>query len=174
MSHHIKPSSVDSYLSGICYELQSVFPDVRTVRRDPLVVRTLTGCKRLAALYNTPVRREAPLTVAHLQRAVAHFPPTSHDNRLFVSLFVSGFLALHRLGELVSPDNADLRTWRKVILRSSTFLSADRYGVHILCAFRFIAAALSRPVAAVARLPVPTLCLHPLQPPRVLLGAASC
>ena len=125
MSHHIKPSSVDSYLSGICHELQSVFPTVRSARRDPLVVRTLAGCKRL---YNTPVRRKAPLTVGHLTRALAFFPPTSHDNLLFLALLGSGFFALHRLGELVSPDSAGLRVWRKVILRSSAFVTADAYG----------------------------------------------
>ena len=113
MSHHIKPSSVDSYLSGICHKLQSVWPDICAVCCDLLMVRTLAGCK---CLYNTPVRRKALLIVDHLQRAIAHFSPTSHDNQLFISLLVSGFFALHRLREFVSPNNAALRNWQKVVV----------------------------------------------------------
>ncbi len=37
MSYHIKPKSVDSYLSGICNQLQHYFPDVHAVRKSLLV-----------------------------------------------------------------------------------------------------------------------------------------
>src|SRR6267143_1363693 len=37
MCHHIKPKSVDSYLSGICQQLETYFPDIRKERRSPLV-----------------------------------------------------------------------------------------------------------------------------------------
>jgi hypothetical protein len=37
MSYFIKPSSVDSYLSGICNQLEHTFPDVRQSRCSPLV-----------------------------------------------------------------------------------------------------------------------------------------
>jgi hypothetical protein len=31
MSHHIKPDSVDTYLSGICHQLEPYFPNVRDI-----------------------------------------------------------------------------------------------------------------------------------------------
>ncbi|PBK80682.1 hypothetical protein ARMGADRAFT_1048921 [Armillaria gallica] len=36
MSYHIKPKSVDSYLSGICNQLEHYFPDVRAIRKSLL------------------------------------------------------------------------------------------------------------------------------------------
>lgn len=56
-----------------------------------------------------------------------HFPPTSHDNRLFRILVLSAFLGLHRLGELVWPDDTDLQSWRKVIRRASVSHSTTSY-----------------------------------------------
>jgi len=46
-SHYIKPDSVNSYLSGICHQLEDFFPDVRKARSSPLVRRTLRGCLRM-------------------------------------------------------------------------------------------------------------------------------
>jgi hypothetical protein len=43
MCHHIALKSVDSYLSSICNQLESAFPDVRKVRTSPLVKNTLKG-----------------------------------------------------------------------------------------------------------------------------------
>ena len=40
MCHHIKPDSVDSYLSGICQQLEPYFPSVREVRKSMLCKRT--------------------------------------------------------------------------------------------------------------------------------------
>ena len=47
MLKHIKPSSVASYLSGICQQLEPFFPDVRKNRNSPLL-----GCKHL---YGSPI-----------------------------------------------------------------------------------------------------------------------
>ena len=47
MCHHIKPTLVDSYLSGICQQLEPYFPSVRSIRNSVLCKRTLAGCKRL-------------------------------------------------------------------------------------------------------------------------------
>ena len=44
-SFHINPRSVDSYLSGICNQLEPYFPEVRQNRKSPLVVRTLASAK---------------------------------------------------------------------------------------------------------------------------------
>ena len=37
MSHHIKPDSVDAYLSGISQQLEPFFPQVRHNQKSPLV-----------------------------------------------------------------------------------------------------------------------------------------
>jgi hypothetical protein len=46
LSTYIKPDSVNSYLSGICRQLEAFFPDVRLHRRSLLVSRTMAGCMR--------------------------------------------------------------------------------------------------------------------------------
>ena len=125
MYHHIKPSSVDSYLSGICNQLESLYSDVRALRRHSLVTRTLAGCKRM---LNTPPARKSALEPHHLLTLLHAFPPTSHDNRLFRTLLLSGFFGLHRLCELVWPDDAGLRSWRKVIARASVSFAESSYG----------------------------------------------
>src|SRR5271168_3111704 len=43
MCHHIKPDSVDTYLSGICHQLEPYFPSVRNIRNSMLCKRTLAG-----------------------------------------------------------------------------------------------------------------------------------
>lgn len=125
MSHHIKPTSVDSYLSGICNQLEHLYPDIRVVRKSHLVSRTLAGCKRM---LNSPTKRKLPLQVEHIDTLFALFPPISHDNLLFRSLLLAGVLALHRLGELTWSDDTNLRSWRKVIRRSSAVLTDTSFG----------------------------------------------
>ena len=50
MSHYIKPSSVDSYLSDICQKLEPFFPDVQKNRKSMLVHCTIAGCKHIRAI----------------------------------------------------------------------------------------------------------------------------
>ncbi|KAJ3473685.1 hypothetical protein NLI96_g12876 [Meripilus lineatus] len=122
MSHHIKPTSVDSYLSGICHQLEHLYPEVRKARQSHLVARTLKGCKRL---YNTPTKRKRPLSTDDLEILLNSFPPLSHDNLLFRTLLLCGFFALHRLGELAWPDNPKARSSRKLIRRASVTFETD-------------------------------------------------
>ncbi|THH06050.1 hypothetical protein EW146_g9736 [Bondarzewia mesenterica] len=117
MCHHIQPRSVESYLSGICNQLEPFFPHVRAIRKSSLVVRSLRGCKK--RMGSSP-NRKRPLTRSDLgSLAVCYTESSSHDDLLFLALVTSGFHALMRIGELVWPDNHDLRDWRKVILRQS-------------------------------------------------------
>jgi hypothetical protein len=114
MSHFIKPASVDSYLSGICNQLEAHYPDVRQARRSLLVKKTLEGCKRLRAI---PTIRKLPLSLAHLNMLVANLGTSRiHDDKLFLALILTGFHGLMRLGELTWPDNPKLRNWTKVSL----------------------------------------------------------
>ncbi|KDQ15050.1 hypothetical protein BOTBODRAFT_109180 [Botryobasidium botryosum FD-172 SS1] len=115
MSHHIKPRSVESYLSGICNQLEPHFPQTCSVRKDILVTRTLTGCKKL---FTSPIHRKRPLArseIASLQPQYA--ASQNHDDLLFFAMLTTGFGGLLRLGELVWPDKTDLRDYRKVTLR---------------------------------------------------------
>ena len=99
LSTHIKPDSVNSYLSGICWQLEPFFTEVRRNRNSMLVSRTMTGCMRR---FGTPTKRKAPLSRANLLFILDNMVSSpSHDNLLFASLVLTGFHALMRLGELV-------------------------------------------------------------------------
>ncbi|KAI9056379.1 hypothetical protein FKP32DRAFT_1585757 [Trametes sanguinea] len=125
MCRHIEPRSVESYLSGICSELEPWFPDVRAARRSMIVSRTLKGCKRM---HSKPIHRKRALTTEDLELAVAsagNHP--SFDDLLFLAILLTGFHALMRLGEFVWPDRRDLRTYRKLTLRTTVRLSPSSY-----------------------------------------------
>src|SRR6202050_3064303 len=80
-SFHINPKSVDSYLSGICNQLEPYFPEVRQNRKSPLVVRTLAGAKRYRG---TSVQRKSPLTVSNLITVSDDLSSADiHDDLLF-------------------------------------------------------------------------------------------
>ena len=125
MCHHIKPSSVDAYLSGICNQLKPFYPHARSNRRHQLVARTLRGCKKLRAVAIT---RKRPLHRAELSILRDQYMSTSnHDDPLFFTILLVGFHALMRLGELVWPDKKALQDYRKVTKRSSVELLAEGF-----------------------------------------------
>ena len=125
VSHFIKPDSVDTYLSGICQQLEPFFPDVRQNRKAPLVRRTLDGCKRMRAVAT--IRKEA-LTIDNLRTLIHHYSSSSdHDDLLFVAQIIIGFFALMRLGELTFPDNKNLQNPTKVSKRTSVEASSTSF-----------------------------------------------
>lgn len=88
MCFHISPKSVSSYLSGICQQLEPFFPDVRKARQNPLVERTLKGCKRLRGVAT---QRKRALTMSDLNTVLTHYAAsTDHDDLLFVSMIMTG------------------------------------------------------------------------------------
>ena len=129
MCHHIKPQSVQAYLSGICNQLEPFFANVREVRNHRLVTKTLAGCKKLRA---APVSRKDPLSrsdLATITNAYQHSP--SYDDCLFLTLLLTGFHGLLRLGELVWPDNHALQDYRKVILRHTAVVQDLAFTFHL-------------------------------------------
>jgi hypothetical protein len=129
MSHHIKPQSVESYLSGICNQLEPFHPSVCAIRRHPLVTKTLAGCKKIRAVG---VSRKRPLTRVELgDVAAAYGSSTSHDDVLFVAILLAGFHGLLRLGELVWPDRRSLQDYRKVITRRRVHTSPASISFHL-------------------------------------------
>ena len=125
LSTHIKPDSVNSYLSGICRQLEPFFGDVRRNRNSLLVTRTMTGCMRR---FGTPVKRKAPLSRANLLLVLdSTVSAPSHDNLLFAAILLTGFHGLLRLGELIFPDKRALRNYRKIALRHSVSIKPGQY-----------------------------------------------
>ena len=125
MSYHIKPNSVDTYLSGICQQLEPFFPDVRKHRKSLLVHRTLKDCKRL---HISPTKRKKALTCDDLHHVINHYQSSSsHDDLLFVTQLLVGFFALMRLGELTTPDDVNLRNPSKISKRTSLIVNTDSF-----------------------------------------------
>ena len=125
MCHHIKPDSVDSYLSGICQQLEPYFPSVREIRKSMLCKCTLTECR---CLRGVPTKRKRALTLHDLQLVINHYSNSnSYDDLLFISQLVTGFFALMRLGELTIPDDKTLFNHRKFTSRTSVSLSDNDY-----------------------------------------------
>lgn len=120
MSHHIRPKSVKTYLSGLVQQLQPDYPSVRQVRNSHLVVKVMKGCLKSRG---QAVRRKLPLSLDDLHLVYTKsLSSNSHDDLLFAALVVTGFFGLLRLGEMTFPDNSYLRDWRKVTKRSSLVL----------------------------------------------------
>jgi hypothetical protein len=125
MCYHIKPDSVDSYLSGICHQLEPYFPSVRTIRNSVICKRTLAGCKRLRGV---PTNRKRALTMDDLNVVIRHYSDShSHDDLLFVSQLLTGFFALMRLGELAVSDDRSIVDHRKITSRTSIRISDNDY-----------------------------------------------
>jgi len=129
MCHHINPKSVSTYLSGICNTLEPHFPNIRTLRLDPLVVRTLAGMKKLRGGL-TPHRRR-PLTEEDLLLLLAEYKTDRFDDCLFLAIVLCGFHALLRVGELTEPDSIAKRAFIKMTLRNTLKLLTDRYSYHL-------------------------------------------
>jgi hypothetical protein len=125
LSSHIKPDSVNSYLSGVCRQLEPFFPEIRRNRTSMLVSRTMAGCMRR---FGTPVKRKTPLSHANLLFVLDSIVSSpSHDDLLFAAVMLTGFHALMRLGELVFPDKKELRNYRKISLRHSVSTLPHQY-----------------------------------------------
>jgi hypothetical protein len=125
LSSHINPKSVNSYLSGICRQLESFYPEVLQNHKTMLVSRTMTGCLRR---FGTPTKRKSPFSHTDLLRVLNTLPPLpSHDDFLFCALLLTGFHALMRLGELVFPDTKALRNYRKISLRHTVSVLPHQY-----------------------------------------------
>ena len=125
MCHHINPSSVDTYLSGICQQLEPYFSSVCDAWKSMLCKRTLIGCKRLRGV---PTTRKSALSIDDLRHIVHHYSNSNnHNDLLFVSQLLTGFFVLMRLGELVVPNDTSLLDHRKITSHTSVSLSGSDY-----------------------------------------------
>jgi hypothetical protein len=126
MSHHISPRSVATYLSGLVSQLEPFFLEVKAARHSRLVCQTLQGCHKMFA---QPTRRKRVPTRPDVDHVLAHYASAScsHDDLLFLSMFLTAFFALLWLGELTFPDDQFVRDWHKISRRSSVVLSNSHY-----------------------------------------------
>lgn len=125
MCHYINPRSVTTYLSGISQQLEPYFPAVREARNSSIVRRSLRGCLRT---QGTPTVRKRALSTDDLQKVTTHYKDsTSHNDKLFVAMLLSGFFGLLRLGELSFSDDSSLHNWKKVIRRHTIQISPTQY-----------------------------------------------
>ena len=126
MCHHIKPTSVATYLSGICQQLEPYFPQVHSACNSALVHHTLQGCRHLSA---TPTSHKHALTLGGLETVVnALTDSPDYDDQLFLAQVLTGFFALFCLGEMTYPEDPNLRDPRKVTkpLVATTFMIKTR------------------------------------------------
>jgi hypothetical protein len=129
MSHHIQQSSVAAYLSGICNCLEPHFPDVRSARNSHIVTRSLAGMKKLRG-FSVPLQKRALSTddistLLHVHRS------GSHDDLLFLSMLLTAFSALLRLGEITISNSPAKRSSKKIIARHTLSLHTDRYSFQL-------------------------------------------
>lgn len=125
MSHHVSPRTVDSYLSGICNQLESYYPDVRKARNAPIVAKSLLGMKRLRS---RAVKRRRPISIDDIRRIVLELKDSKeHDDALFLAQVLTGFFALMRCGELVWPDAIAKQDDRKITWRHTVKLDDSHY-----------------------------------------------
>ena len=125
MSHYINPCSVTTYLAGITQQLEPYFSSVRDARNSTLIHRTLRGCLRE---HSTPTIQKRALSTHDLKRVTNHYKDsTSHDDKLFVAMLLSGFFGLLHLGKLSFSDDPSLHNWKKVIRHYTIKMSDAQY-----------------------------------------------
>jgi hypothetical protein len=124
MADSVSPRTINSYLTGIAFKLEILYPEIRINRRHPIVCRALAGCARS---FGQPVKRKAPLQISHLESAInAHPRPLSFDDTLFLAMLTCGFYGLQRLGELAIPDDPRRRSFRSLTLRHTAIVKPNQ------------------------------------------------
>lgn len=121
MSQHIKPTSVEGYLTGIIHSLLPLYPKILDWRTSLMVRQTLCGCKKS---YNTAVLRKRPLSMTDLNHvANIYITHRSYDDLLFLAQLLVGFYGLLCLGELCYLDSPNLNRPTKMTARESLQIS---------------------------------------------------
>ncbi|EIW76748.1 hypothetical protein CONPUDRAFT_63444, partial [Coniophora puteana RWD-64-598 SS2] len=106
MQTYIHPKSITSYLSGICNQLEHLYPEVCVIQMHPFIVR--------------------PLSQEHLQLAAdLLYPQDSYDDSLFLAQLLIGFYALMCTSKLMVPDQHSLLNHCKLSMRNTITVSAS-------------------------------------------------
>lgn len=125
----LAPNSIQGYVTAIAAAFEHLYPDVRLVTNSPRVRKVLRGVK---VQFSLPVSQKDPLTIPDLI-LVSDTAGVDYNDLLFTAMIVTGFHALHRLGELASPDTVQYRSSRTIIQRSSfSFSRCGRFAKYTL------------------------------------------
>jgi hypothetical protein len=125
LSTHIKPDSVNSYLSGICNQLEPFFPDVQQQQASILVSWTLDGCRWH---FRTPTHCKQPLSTTNLDTVISHISTSlDHDKKLFLAILLTGFHGLLQFSQLTFPDRIDSHDYCKVTLCHTIKIASTFY-----------------------------------------------
>lgn len=121
MSHHVKPTTISSYLSGIISKFSPYFANAKQARSSALVKQTLQGIYRLRG---SKITRKRPITPEDLHTILVRFQAsTIYDDILFLAMTWTGWHGLLRLSELTQPSRRRQRDYRKLMLRNDVRLS---------------------------------------------------
>ncbi len=124
MGNPISICTITSYLSGIAHHLEPFYPNIRAVRKHPLVVKTLHGVEKTDG---RSVMRKLPIEDKHLCLLVSKLGTSDdYDDCLFLAICFMAYHGLMRLRELVIPDNPKKLNFRKLSLhRMVEFIQND-------------------------------------------------
>jgi hypothetical protein len=119
----VNPSSVKTYLSGICHDLLPYYPNIRENHLHPLVTAALQGSRKLCAMPT--IRKRVLLPTELVDLCYWYRFSDVYNDLLFLCITLIGFHALLRLGEMVVPDDRHLRDPRKVTQRHTVRVNHD-------------------------------------------------
>lgn len=121
-------ASVDKYLSALAHYFKLRMRNWNEIRNAEVVKRALIGSIKWRGHQ---VHRVDQVLAHHLKTFIDRAKTGTFDDLLFATLSTVGFFALHRLGELVDPDNPSERDSRKTIKRGSATISKDLFSYHL-------------------------------------------
>src|SRR5260221_10145468 len=129
-----KPISIHtilSYLSGIAHHLEPFYPSVRSIRKHPLVVKTLQGVEKTDG---HSITHKLLIEDKHLHLLVTKLGSSNDfDDCLFLAICFTAYHGLMRLGELVIPDNPKMLNFCKLSLCCTVEFVQN----NSICAFKF-------------------------------------
>src|SRR5258708_4578907 len=116
--------TITSYLSGIAHHLEPFYSIIQSVRKHPLVVKTLQGAEKTDGRL---ISRKLPIEDEHLRLLVTKLgTSTEYDDYLFLAICFTAYHGLMRLGELVVPDNPKLLNFHKLSLHHTVVFTHDQ------------------------------------------------
>ncbi len=110
----ISIQTISSYLSGIAHHLEPFYPSIWSIRKHPLVIKTLQGAEKTDG---HSVLQKLPIEDDHLHLLVSKLGSSDNfDDHLFLAICFTAYHGLMRLREIVTPDNPKKLNFRKLSL----------------------------------------------------------
>src|SRR5260221_1837074 len=127
----ISIQTITSYLSRIAHHLEPFYLIIHSIRKHPLVIKTLQGAEKTDGWS---ISCKLLIEDGHLCLLLTKLGTSNeYDNLLFLTICFTTYHGLMWLGELVVPDNPKMLNFRKLSLRQMViFIHND--SVH---AFKF-------------------------------------